>query len=309
MPIAIVTQGKDLSLWMKAFKEKRPDLEVRLYPDDSHATDAAFALAWNHPLGAFKNFPNLKAIASLGAGVDHVLKDPDLPEGVTVTRVIDENLTQDMAEFTMALVLNHVRGLSAYKAQEHQRQWQPQPYKRIAEVTVGVMGVGVLGAHVARQLHQLGFRVNGWSRTAKELEGVSMFVGDEGLHDFLAATEVLVCLLPLTNETKNILNRQTLGKLPQGAYLINVARGEHLVEEDLLEMLDEGHLSGASLDVFREEPLPEKHPFWRHPCISITPHIASVTDPESAVVQMLENYDRLQQGRPLINTVSLCKGY
>ncbi|GHA80768.1 2-hydroxyacid dehydrogenase [Pontibacter akesuensis] len=309
MPITIVTQGKDLSPWVKALKKNRPDVEIRIYPDDAQAEEVEFALAWNHPLGVFKAFPNLKCISSMGAGVDHILKDTELPKGVTVTKIVDTNLTQDMGEFILALALNHIRGLAAYKVQEQQQAWQPRPYKRIADVTVGVMGVGELGAHVASQLHKVGFNVCGWARTAKELEGVAVYVGEEELNSFLAASEILVCLLPLTKETANILNKGTLQQLPKGAFVINAARGEHVVDEDLVEMINNGHLAGASLDVFREEPLPQEHVFWKHPDINITPHMASKTDPETAVLQILDNYDRLQRGEPLQNIISLEKGY
>lgn len=309
MSLIIITQGKDVSSWVKALKEKRPDLALSVYPDVPDAAAVEGAIVWNHPLGVFKEFPNLKWISSMGAGVDHVLKDPELPEAAVITRITDENLTNDMATFTLALVLNHLRGLSFYKVLEHQQTWKRKRYQRIEETTVGVMGTGVLGAAVARLLKQTGFNVNGWARTPKDLDGVKVYVGEKELSDFLSRTDVLVCLLPLTKETRNILNKRTLEQLPQEAFVINVARGEHLVEEDLIEMLDKGHLSGASLDVFRQEPLPQDHIFWKHPKINITPHIASVTDPNTAVNQVLDNYDRLQNMEQLLNVVSLTKGY
>lgn len=305
----IITQRKELEPWVKAIHEKRPDLKVRIYPDNGNHEEVTFALAWNHPVGVFRQFKNLKCIASMGAGVDHILKDPDLPEDAVITRVTDRNLTDDMATFTLALVLSHIRDLPFYKTQEQQQAWQRKGYKRIPEVTVGVMGMGVLGSQVARVLRQAGFRVVGWATTAKQLEGIPVYAGAGELEAFLAQADVLICLLPLTDETADILNRNTFSKLPAGAYVINVARGEHLVEADLIQMIDAGHLSGASLDVFREEPLPEGHPFWSHPKISVTPHIASVTDPASAIEQILENYDRLQRQEPLRNVVSRQKGY
>ncbi|WP_162054623.1 2-hydroxyacid dehydrogenase [Pontibacter pamirensis] len=309
MSITIITQGKDLTPWVNALKEKRPELNVRIYPEDTNREDVEFALAWNHPIGAFKKYPNLKCISSMGAGVDHILKDPELPEAAIITRITDPNLAKDMAEFTIALVMNHVRGLSSFKIAEQKQLWKPTGYLRTEDVTVGVMGVGVLGTHVARQLNKIGFKVNGWASTAKELENVEVYVGQNGLNAFLAASDILICLLPLTKETANILNKDTFRKLPEGAFIINVARGEHLVEQDLIEMIDEGHLSGASLDVFREEPLPKQHPFWEHPKINITPHIASITNPATAVSQILDNYDRLKNNEPLTGTVSLTKGY
>lgn len=298
-----------MSPWVKALKEKRPELDVRIYPHDLPREEVTFALAWNHPLGVFKEFPNLKSISSLGAGVDHILKDPDIPEQVQITRIKDENLTNDMADFTMALVLNHMRGLHAYKAAEKTQTWKPHKYKRNEDVTVGVMGIGTLGTEVAHRLSSIGFKVTGWASSAKRLESIKVYTGPDERDAFLATADILICLLPLTPETANILNKDNLLKLPKQAYVINVARGEHLVEEDLIQVIDAGHLAGASLDVLREEPLPEGHPFWTHPKISVTPHIASVTDPESAVVQLLENYDRAQSGEPLLNLVSRTKGY
>jgi glyoxylate/hydroxypyruvate reductase A len=309
MSITIFSQGRSSSRWADALKAQRPDLDVRVYPETGPAEEIEFVLAWNHPKGVFKNYPNLKCISSTGAGVDHILRDPDLPEQVQITRIVDEDLTQDMGAFVVALVLNHMRGLHGYKAAQSTHTWEQKGYQRAKDVTIGVMGLGVLGSHTAIQLSKLGFRVHGWSRTNKVLEGIGTYAGEEELDAFLSSSNFLVCLLPLTKDTANVLNKETFEKLPQGAFVINVARGEHLVDEDLIEMIDKGHLSGASLDVFREEPLPENHPFWSHPKINVTPHIASVTNPASAVAQILENYDRLQRKEPLLNVVSLAKGY
>lgn len=309
MSITIFSQGRNTSRWAEALRERRPGLEVYTYPDTPAPEAVTFALAWNHPMGVFANFPNLKCIASTGAGVDHILRDPDLPNGAQITRIVDDNLTQDMALFVCAQVLNHVRGLHDYKEAQQQRDWKQHRYLRTDDVVIGVMGMGVLGSHTAQQLSRLGFKVHGWSRTHKLMEGVGTYAGSEELDTFLNKANILVCLLPLTKQTANVLNKDTFSKLPKGAYVINVARGEHLVDEDLIDMLDSGHLSGASLDVFREEPLPAEHPFWGHPRINLTPHVASITDPASAVSQILENYDRLRHGEPLQNVVSQAKGY
>ncbi|WP_242929205.1 2-hydroxyacid dehydrogenase [Pontibacter vulgaris] len=309
MSITIVNQGRYISHWVNALKEKRPGLDVRVYPDAGSPEEVEFVLSWNHPMGVFKQFPNLKCIASTGAGVDHILKDPELPEQVQITRIVDENLTRDMTMFTTALVLNYMRGLYQYKAAENIKEWKPKRYLTAKDVTIGVMGIGELGASVAGQLSSIGFKVNGWARTEKQLQSINVFAGNAALDDFLATADILICLLPLTKETANILNKSTFSKLPKNAFVINVARGEHLVDNDLIEMIDLGHLAGASLDVFRQEPLPESHPFWAHPKINITPHIASITNPETAVTQILENYDRLQNNQPLLNVVSQTKGY
>lgn len=309
MSITIFSQGRNTGRWVDALRERRPGLDVRTYPETGPADEVEFALAWNHPHGVFKNYPNLKCIASTGAGVDHILRDPELPAGVQITRIVDENLTQDMATFVTALVLNHVRGLDRYREAQRNHTWKQHTYLRTKDVVIGIMGLGELGSHAAQQLSSLGFKVHGWARSPKLMEGIGVFAGPEEFEAFLASSQILICLLPLTKQTANILNRDTFSKLPKGAYIINVARGEHLVDEDLLDMIDSGHLSGASLDVFREEPLPEEHPFWDHPAIHITPHIASITNPSSAVSQILENYDRMRHGEELINVVSQTKGY
>jgi glyoxylate/hydroxypyruvate reductase len=309
MSIVIITQGKDVSEWISALKEQRPDLNVQLHPDVKNKNEIEFVLAWGHPIGSFKEYPNLKVISSMGAGVDHILRDPELPKSVTITKLEDPHLTRDMGIFVVALVLNHLTNLTAYKLNEQQQLWNRTGYLTTDNVTVGVMGVGALGAHVAAQLVKLGFSVNGWSRTSKDISQVQMFTGEKGMEPFLASSDILICLLPLTSETENILNKDTFEKLPENAFVINVARGHHLVDADLIEMIDNGHLSGASLDVFREEPLPAEHPFWNHPKINVTPHTASVTDPASAVLQVLENYDLLQNRKPLKNIVSPELGY
>ncbi len=309
MSIVIITAGKETNGWEKALKAKRPELEVLVHPDAAAKDKVEFALTWGHPLGVFKEYPNIKCIASMGAGVDHILRDPELPASATITKLEDPNLTRDMGLFVVALVLNHLRNLTVHKLNQQQHNWSRKRYLTTENTTIGIMGMGTLGAHVAAELTKLGFTVNGWARTAKQLADVKVYKGEKELDSFLAKSDILICLLPLTPQTENILNEQTLSKLPKNAFVINVARGKHLVDEDLIALLDSGHLAGASLDVFREEPLPKDHPFWSHPKINITPHIASVTDPASAVTQILDNYDRLQKGEPLKNIVSPELGY
>ncbi|NEM98084.1 2-hydroxyacid dehydrogenase [Pontibacter burrus] len=309
MSIVIITAGKETIGWEKALKAKRPELEVLVHPDVAAKDKVEFALTWGHPLGVFKEYPNIRCIASMGAGVDHILRDPELPVSAIITKLEDPNLTRDMGLFVVALVLNHMRDLTFYKQNQQQHNWSHKRYLTTDNTTIGIMGMGTLGAHAAAELTKLGFKVNGWARTEKQLATIKVYKGAEELNSFLAKSDILICLLPLTSQTENILNRQTLSKLPKNAFVINVARGRHLVDEDLIALLDNGHLAGASLDVFREEPLPEDHPFWSHPKINITPHIASITDPASAVSQILDNYDRLQRREPLKNVVSPELGY
>ena len=245
----------------------------------------------------------------MGAGVDHLLGDPDLPTKATIARLVDPYLAQDMAEFVLALTMNHLRDLNAFKIKQTQAMWKPGKYLRINEVKVGVMGMGEIGARVASELSKIGFDVAGWARTPKDDFGIPVYAGKKELTPFLNRSNVLVCILPLTEKTNGILNRETFSMLPKNAFIINVGRGAHVVDEDLLNMIAEGHLAGASLDVFSEEPLSPESPLWKHPRINITPHIASITYPKSVAPQIVDNYKRMKEGKPLINIVSREKGY
>ena len=217
-----------------------------------------------------------------------------------------------MTEYVLLAVLNHYRQFDKYRAYQEKREWIREsipPIPRRSEVRVGIMGLGQLGGDAAVKLRHLGFQVGGWSLTPKDIDGIRSFHGDQQFNEFLSKTNILVCLLPLTPKTRNILNRNSFDKLPRGAYLINVARGEHLVEEDLFEALDRKQLSGACLDVFRTEPLCKDHPFWTYPQIIVTPHISSWTDRESVAPQIIENYRRVKTGEKLLNEVDIERGY
>lgn len=306
MSFLIISPDRDPQIWINALKQQDPTLEIEVYPGVKNPENVEFVLSWKHPHGIFKEYPNLKVIASMGAGIDHIIHDPEIPQDVKITRVIDDQLTEDMSVFVLSLCLEHLRNLSFHHSSQ---RWDPKPYKRPQEIQVGIMGLGVLGVAVAEKLIRNKFNVCGWRKSAQDILGVHTFYGNDQLNDFLQHSDILVCLLPLTSETENILNRELFQKLPKDAYLINVARGNHLVEEDLLEMLEQGHLSGAALDVFRQEPLPEEHPFWHHDRIKITPHIASVTNPETVVHQLLENFRNMENNSLLNNLVSREKEY
>jgi glyoxylate/hydroxypyruvate reductase A len=295
--------------WIKHLRALDPGLDVRVWPATGAADEIEFILCWKHPLGELKKFPNLKCIASLGFGVDHILKDPDLPPGVPIARLVDEFMIEAMSEYILAAVLYHTRRFDLFRQDQSQKKWQARRPLPPQNVRVGIMGLGHLGADAAQKLRLLGFQVSGWSRTPKPVEGLSAWAGPEALEEFLARTDVLVCLLPLTRATRGILNKRTFARLPAGAYIINAARGEHLVEEDLLSALDSGHLSGACLDVFREEPLPGSHPFWNHPRITMTPHSASLTVPKTVAPQLVENYRRVRSGLAPLHVIDIQKGY
>lgn len=306
MSFLIISPNRDPQVWIDALKQEDPELEIEVYPQVNHPEEVEFVLSWNHPHGIFKEYPNLKVIASMGAGIDHIITDQDIPREVKITRVIDAQLTEDMSVFVLSLCLEHLRNLSFHHCS---KEWDPQPYKRPEDMQVGIMGLGVLGVAVAEKLIRNKFNVYGWRKSTKDILGVNTFYGEDQLDDFLQHSNILVCLLPLTSETENILNRELFQKLPKDAYLINVARGKHLVEEDLLNMISKGQLSGAALDVFREEPLPREHPFWQHEQIKITPHIASITHPNTVAPQLLENFRNMKNNNPLNNLVSREKEY
>ena len=306
MSILLICTGRDPKVWVNAIREQQPDAELFEYNEPHDPNKVTYAVTWKHPKGAFNKYPNLEVIASIGAGVDHIICDPEIPRSALITRVIDEQLTRDMSTFILSLVLDKMRNISLHHGE---KKWNPLPYQTLNDEKIGIMGLGVLGKAAALTLSRNGFQVSGWSKTKKQIEGVNTYHGEKGLQAFLKGTSILICLLPLTSETESILNKELFEQLPKGAYIINVARGEHLVEHDLLEMLDKGHLSGASLDVFRTEPLPEEHPFWKHPKVHITPHIASVTDPKKVVFQLMENYKRMLERKPLLNVIELKKEY
>lgn len=309
MSIVFISKTKDPGPWVKSLKAIEPEITIQVHGNVSRPEEIEFALAWNHEPGDFDRYPNLKVICSMGAGVDHLFKDTRLPERIKICRIFDEQLVTDMNEFVTALIFNHLKNLNDYKIDNVQKIWQPKPYLSIKDSRIGIMGLGQLGKKLAIYLTGIGFKVSGWSANPKTLKEVETFHGNDQLKDFLAKTNILICLLPLTSKTHGILNKQLFLSLPKGAFLINVARGGHLVETDLAEMVENGHLSGASLDVFNQEPLPEDHFFWKHPKIHITPHIASITDPASVAPQVIENYKRMKAGKSLLNEVSREKEY
>jgi glyoxylate/hydroxypyruvate reductase A len=280
-----------------------------VWPELGDPTEIEAALVWRPPQGLLDRLPNLKLIASLGAGVDHIRADPSLPPGVPLVRLVDPYMTTAMSEYVQLQVLRLHRGGPVYLAQQHARVWRQWKQPNAAERRVGILGLGVLGGECALKLKVLGFDVAGWGRTEKKLAGIPSFHGADGLDALLARSEILVCLLPLTPATDGILDARLFDRLPQGAAIVNCARGRHLVEADLLAALDSGKLSAAVLDVFRDEPLPPDHPFWRHERILVTPHVAAATHPPTAALAVVENLRRLRDGRPLLNRVDGSEGY
>ncbi len=309
MSIAILTNNKDPQSWKKVLQVKLPNVPIDIVGESEAALNAVFLVCWKPEKGQLKNFPKLKVIQSLGAGVDHIFDTNTISTEKKVVRIVDPNLMIDMWEYTLAATMNYLKDFPVYAQQQSNQVWTQHKYKTIPTTTVSVMGLGKIGGYVAAQFAKLGFKVQGWSNSIKSIQGVKAFAGLSGLSECLKNTDVLINILPLTANTKGILNKGFLEKLPKGAYLINVGRGGHLIEEDLLPLLENGQLTGATLDVFQVEPLLQNHPFWTHPKVVITPHIASLTNIESAVNQVVENYQRMVKGTELLNEVSPKKGY
>lgn len=295
--------------WRVALARELPDIGFRVWPDVGDPNAIRYALVWKPYLGLLASLPRLKAILSLGAGVDHLFIDPDLPKGVPIVRMVDAGLAQQMSEYALYGVLHFHRDMHRYAEQQRHAQWQQLTAIPAAERTVGVMGLGVLGADFVRKALALGFKVLGYGRSAREWPGLPVFHGEAGLAPFLAQTQILANFLPLTPETDGILTARTFALLPRGACLINIARGAHLDERDLLAALDSGQLGGALLDVFRHEPLPPAHPFWQHPKIVLTPHIAAQAIAELMVSQVVENVRRIERGEPPLGLVDPARGY
>jgi len=310
MAVLLSTKPAAMAEWRDALLALDPGLEIRMFPDAGEPRDIEAAVVWtSHDMAELRRYPNLKLIVSMGAGVDHLLRPPGPPPGIPVARLVDVRLTQGMTEWVLLNVLRFHRQDPEYRALQAARVWEELPAPDTAARRIGILGLGELGGAAARALVALGFPVMGWSRRPKRMEGVECFHGEEGLSAMLPRTDILVCLLPLTPETRGIINARTLGLLPRGAYLLNAARGGHVVQPDLLVALDSGQVAGAALDVFEPEPLPPDHPFWAHPKVILTPHAASITIPRSAAPQVVENLRRAREGRPLINLVDFAAGY
>jgi glyoxylate/hydroxypyruvate reductase A len=310
MPALLFISPQDTSgVWSGALARAMPALELRVWPDAGERADVQYAVVWKPPADSLRALPNLKAIFSLGAGVDYLFSNTELPEDVPLVRLIDPALTEGMTEYVLYHVLRYHRYMGAYEAQQRQRVWRELPQVRPGDRTIGIMGLGVIGGDIAAKLALLGFSVAGWSRSAKRLPQVRSFFGRDQLEPFLKRSEILVCVLPLTPETKGILNKNTLAILPRDACLISAGRGGHVIEQDLLAALDSGHIAGATLDVFHNEPLPAEHLFWTHPKVTVTPHVASITNPFTASMQVADNVRRLQEGEPLVGVVNPKRRY
>jgi glyoxylate/hydroxypyruvate reductase A len=292
--------------WLAALRAALPQASIEVWAPGAPPGD--YAVVWAPPQAFLDEQPQLKALFNLGAGVDALTKLKFSP-ATKLVRLDDAGMSVQMAEYVTHALIRHFREFDAYAADVAQGKWSFRKPRLREDFPVGIMGLGVLGQRVARAVQAFEFPVLGWSRSARQVEGVRCYAGADQFQAFLAETRVLVCLLPLTEETRGIMNRQTLSLLRPGGYVINVARGGHLVEEDLMPLLDSGQLAGAALDVFGEEPLPAGHPFWRHPKITITPHTAARTLRDESVAQIAGKILRLERGESIAGIVDPTKGY
>ncbi|MBA5604774.1 glyoxylate/hydroxypyruvate reductase A [Duganella sp. FT3S] len=296
--------------WIKDFGKFLPEAEIAIWHAGEKSPPCDYAVVWAPPETMLPELADVKAIFNTGAGVDALLKFGDaLPRHVPIIRLGDAGMAAQMAEYVVHAVLRYFRRFDQYEAQARAGTWAPLPQHHREDFTVGVLGMGALGGQVLKALAPFGFPLRGWSRTEKSVAGVQCYHGPAGLDTFLRGTRVLVCMLPLTPDTSNIIDRSNMSKLPQGAYLINVARGAHLAEPDLLNLIKAGHIAGATLDVFRNEPLPAQHPFWQEPRITITPHISALTLRRESVQQIAGKIRKIENGEMVDGIVDRNLGY
>jgi glyoxylate/hydroxypyruvate reductase A len=299
--------------WGKYWHEPLAAANVKMFihGQDAYAPgDIDYALGFRPKPGLLKTLPKLKAIFSLGAGIDGFLIDPEFPRHIPLVRFVDETLSREMAQYVVMHVLIQHRAERTFAAAQREGKWRQAMLGRPTEQTrIGILGIGEIGTVVAERLRDLGFPTSGWSRTKKSVPGVKGFAGAGELDAFLAQSDILVCVLPLTPQTRHILNAQLFAKLPKGAYVINVARGGHVNEPELIAALDSGHLSGATLDVFETEPLPETSPIWKHPKIIATPHVAAITSPIAAARYVIDGIAAMERGEKPANIVDMERGY
>ncbi len=309
--IALLSGTVDLAFLKPAFEAACPGVDLRLLPDLGPFHQIEAAACWQPPPGLLATLPRLRLVQSLAAGIDHLTRDPALPQQVPLCRIVDPEMASGMATYVAWAVAHHQRHMDRYLQQASQSQWKVQPVQPTNQHRVGIAGLGTLGQACATVLQALGYAVRGWRRSAggPVPEGVVLFHGDAQRAEFLAGCDTLVNLLPLTAQTRSVLDAGLFAQLPAGAHLVNVGRGEHLVEADLLAALASGQLGAATLDTFLQEPLPADHPFWRHSQITVTPHIATRTHPRVIVQQTLANLAAVRAGRAPEGAVDLARGY
>jgi len=310
MPAIVIKLGEERAeRYITELHRLDPSLEVREWPDVGDPADVDIAMVWKMPHGELAKFPNLRLIISMAAGVDHVLSDPDMPRGIPLVRLTDPHMARSMSHWVAMNVLRLHRETAMYDERRTRHEWSPERSFDTDAVQIGILGLGYLGTHVAKVLQAMGLKVQGWSRSAKTIDGISSFTGQDGLERMLETTNYLVSLLPSTPETVGVMNAAAFARMPRGSYVLNAGRGAQLVEQDLLDALDSGQIAGAALDVFTTEPLPGDHPFWDDARILMTPHHAAEVHPPAVAETFLDNIRRLREGRPLLGLVDLEAGY
>ena len=301
---------EDMGVWSNCLQEAMPEIEIRVYPDEGNIDDIEYAVVWKHPRGILNKYPNLKAILSLGAGVDHIISDPELPETPPIVRLVDKKLTHEMILHSLHWVLHFHSDQYLYRIQQQSRKWIQQSSVQSEDRTIGIMGLGNIGKAIGDSLVNLDFKVLGWGTSPKNSLGdIEYYFGHDQLSRFLSQTEILINVLPLTEKTKNILTKTELAYLPKGSFIINIGRGGIINENDLISILDTGDIAATALDVFADEPLPEKNSLWAHPSVYITPHIAGQSNPGSAAKTIAENIRLIEKGESPYPIYSFNKGY
>lgn len=305
--VILICPSPERSKWIDVFKKLKPDWEIQSLKGVVNKDLIDTALVWNHPKGILNKFKNLNLICSLGAGVDHLVSDPEIPKKIKITRIVDPLLSFSMSNYIIMAVLQYQRKLDKYIEDQKNKIWDHDSNPEI-DISIGFLGLGTLGGDAAIKLKNIGFSVCGYSPNLKNLKGVRCYSGNE-IDEFLKNINVLVCTVPYTPKTHELLSSTLFNKLKEPTYLINVARGKVQNEKDIINAIKKGALTGAFLDVFEKEPLPVSSPLWNNEKIKITPHIASITNSEAGAKQIIENFNRNKSGEPLINEVDLKKGY
>jgi len=301
---------EDMDVWSNGLQAAMPEMDIKVYPDEGDVNDIEYAVVWKHPRGILKKYPNLKAILSLGAGVDHIISDSELPKGLPIVRLVDKKLTHEMYLHSLHWVLHFHSNQYLYRIQQQSREWIQQSSVQSEDRTIGIMGLGNIGKAIGDSLVNLDFKVIGWGARPKNSTGeIEYYYGHEQLSEFLSQTDILINILPLTENTKNILTKNELKLLPKGSFIINIGRGGIINENDLLSFLDSGHINAAALDVFAQEPLPENNSLWGHSSVYITPHIAGQSNPGSAAKTIAENIRLIEKGESPYPIYSLNSGY
>ncbi len=295
--------------WLAALRAALPNDDFRIWPDTGDPVEIDFAMVWQLPHGVLAAMPNLLAVSSLGSGVDALVADPALPRNIPIARLVDPLMADRMAEYVCATVLHHHLGLDVYDEQQRREYWRRNPTTDARDRSVALLGLGQMGRRCAQRLGGLGFNLLGWSRGPNEVAGVHCTHGASRLDGVLQAAEIVVVLLPLTEQTFNLMDKVAFNTMPPGGVLINCSRGELVVEDDLLAALDSGRLGGATLDAFREEPLPHGHALWGHPKVRVTPHIASLSAPGTAALILADQVRRARNNQRLVDRVNIEHGY